>query len=165
MNKQAVWVLYVYLLNSYELIVSYGPPKPSFGRSPFFFSGLMTGPTYRPLVRHSNADTPLILSILDFQVGARIEYSRWEIFEDTEVSKILALPDVAHLVCVSCNIQQHLIYIYSAEDYSYLPHQAWTSPNNCILHFIGSKHIVSSSFLMCSNQQIPASSVLVKGSD
>ena len=25
----------------------------------FFFSGLMTGPTYRPLVRHSNADTPL----------------------------------------------------------------------------------------------------------
>ena len=25
----------------------------------FFFSGQMTGPTYRPLVRHSNADTPL----------------------------------------------------------------------------------------------------------
>ena len=47
----------------------------------------------------------IILSILDFQVGPRIEYSRWENFEDTEVSKILALPDVAHLVCVSCNIQ------------------------------------------------------------
>ena len=26
-----------------------------------FFSGLMTGPTYQPLVRHSNADTPLPL--------------------------------------------------------------------------------------------------------
>ena len=61
MNKQAVQVLYVDLLYSYELIVLYGPPKPSFGRSPFFFfSGLMTGPTYRPLVRHSNPDTPLI---------------------------------------------------------------------------------------------------------
>ena len=61
MNKQAVWVLYIYLLNSYELIVSYGPPKPSFGRSPFFFfSGLMTGPTYWPLVWHSNANTPLV---------------------------------------------------------------------------------------------------------
>ena len=37
MNKQAVRVLYVDLLYSYELIVLYGPPKPSFGRSPFFF--------------------------------------------------------------------------------------------------------------------------------
>ena len=37
MNKQAVQVLYVDLLYSYELIVSYGPPKPSFGRSPFSF--------------------------------------------------------------------------------------------------------------------------------
>ena len=64
MNKQAVRVLYVDLLYSYELIVLYGPPKPSFGRSPFFFSGLMTGPTYRPLVRHSNADTPLQLGLL-----------------------------------------------------------------------------------------------------
>ena len=26
----------------------------------FFFSGLTAGPTYRPLVRHSNPDTPLI---------------------------------------------------------------------------------------------------------
>ena len=50
----------------------------------------------------------IILSILDFQVGPRIEYSRGEIFEDAEVSKILpflALPDGAHLVRVSCNIQ------------------------------------------------------------
>ena len=48
----------------------------------------------------------IILSILDFQVGPRIEYSRGEIFEDAEVSKILpflALPDGAHLVCASCN--------------------------------------------------------------
>ena len=30
----------------------------------FFFSGLMTGPTYRPLVRHSNADTPLLVLAL-----------------------------------------------------------------------------------------------------
>ena len=49
----------------------------------------------------------IILSILDLQVGPRIEYSRGEIFEDPEVSKILpflALPDGAHLVCASCNI-------------------------------------------------------------
>jgi hypothetical protein len=49
----------------------------------------------------------IILSILDFQVGPRIEYSRGKIFEDEEVSKILpflALPDGAHLVCASCNI-------------------------------------------------------------
>jgi hypothetical protein len=50
----------------------------------------------------------LILSILDLQVGPRIEYSREEIFEDAEVSKILpflALPDGDHwhLVCASCN--------------------------------------------------------------
>ena len=49
----------------------------------------------------------IILSILDLQVGPRIEYSRGEIFEDAEVSKILpflALPDGAHLVSASCNI-------------------------------------------------------------
>ena len=48
-----------------------------------------------------------ILSILDLQVGPRIEYSRGEIFEDAEVSKILpflALPDGAHLVRAYCDI-------------------------------------------------------------
>ena len=29
------------------------------GKVHFFFSGLTAGPTYRPLVRHSNPDTPL----------------------------------------------------------------------------------------------------------
>ena len=56
----------------------------------------------------------IILSILDLQVGPRIEYSRGEIFEDPEVSKILpflALPDGAHLVCASCNVPEHIILI------------------------------------------------------
>ena len=49
----------------------------------------------------------IIPSILGHQVGPRIEYSKGEIFEDPEVSKILpflALPDGAHLVCASSNI-------------------------------------------------------------
>ena len=35
-------------------------PNPFFRQGPFFFSGLTAGPTHRPLVRHSNANTPLI---------------------------------------------------------------------------------------------------------
>ena len=36
-------------------------PNPFLCKVQFFFSGLTAGPTYRPLVRHSNADTPLLL--------------------------------------------------------------------------------------------------------
>jgi hypothetical protein len=46
----------------------------------------------------------IILSILDFQVGPRIEFSRAEIFEDAEILPFLALPDGAHLVRTPCNI-------------------------------------------------------------
>ena len=42
----------------------YDPPRnlPNlfFRQSPFFFSGLTAGPTYRPPVRHSNPDAPLM---------------------------------------------------------------------------------------------------------
>jgi len=64
MNNQAIRVLYVDLLYSYELTMLYGPPQdlPNlfFRRSPFFFSGLTAGPTYQPPVQHSNPDTPLV---------------------------------------------------------------------------------------------------------
>ena len=45
--------------------------------------------------------------------------------------------------------------------------QVWTSSNDCIRHFVGSEHIGSTSLLMGNrcNQQIAASSLLVKGSD
>jgi hypothetical protein len=63
MNNQAVRVLYVDLLYSYELTVLYRPPwdlpNHFLGEVLFFFSGLTAGPTYQPLVRHSNPDTPL----------------------------------------------------------------------------------------------------------
>ena len=35
-------------------------PNPFFGKVLFFFLGLTAGPTYRPLVWHSNPDTPLL---------------------------------------------------------------------------------------------------------
>ena len=34
-------------------------PTSFLGEVHFFFSGLPAGPTYRPLVRHSNPDAPL----------------------------------------------------------------------------------------------------------
>ena len=59
----------LFILNPYThtsslcCMVLLGTPPTSFllnfRGSPFFFSGLTAGPTYRPLVRHSNPDTPL----------------------------------------------------------------------------------------------------------
>ena len=45
--------------------------------------------------------------------------------------------------------------------------QTWTFSNDCIRHFVRSEHVGSISFLMGNrcNQQIAASSLLVKGSD
>ena len=40
-------------------------PNPFLGKVHFFFSGLTAGPTYRPLVRHSNADTPLVKKVIN----------------------------------------------------------------------------------------------------
>ncbi|KIM40920.1 hypothetical protein M413DRAFT_445694 [Hebeloma cylindrosporum] len=87
---------------------------------------------------------PLVLGValVDFNhlVGPRIEYSRGTIFEDEELAKILpflALPDGAHL---------------SAEDYSYF-HMVKPGPSPTTI------------FGISCNQQIPASSLLVKGPD
>ncbi|PPQ68833.1 LOW QUALITY PROTEIN: hypothetical protein CVT25_008881 [Psilocybe cyanescens] len=87
---------------------------------------------------------PLVLGValVDFNhlVGPRIEYSTGEIFEDEEVAKILpflALPDGAHL---------------SSEDYSYF-HLVNPGPNPTTI------------FGISCNQQIAASSLLVKGPD
>ena len=46
---------------------------PNFRGSPFFFSGLTAGPTYRPLVRHSNPDTPLPFSVYAYTLPCRLE--------------------------------------------------------------------------------------------
>ncbi|KAF5377978.1 hypothetical protein D9615_006666 [Tricholomella constricta] len=82
------------------------------------------------------------VALVDFNhlIGPRIEYSQGEIFEDEEVAKILpflALPDGAHL---------------SAEDYSYF-HLVPSGPNPTTI------------FGISCNQQIAASSLLVKASD
>ncbi|KAF8905132.1 transport protein Avl9-domain-containing protein [Mucidula mucida] len=87
---------------------------------------------------------PLVLGIalIDFNhlVGPKIEWSKGDIFEDEEVAKILpflALPDGAHL---------------SAEDYSYF-HLVPSGPNPTTV------------FGISCNQQIAASSLLVKMPD
>ncbi|KAF8228557.1 hypothetical protein L208DRAFT_1403694 [Tricholoma matsutake] len=87
---------------------------------------------------------PLILGIalVDFNhlIGPRIEYSKGDIFESEEVTKILpflALPDGAHL---------------SAEDYSYF-HIVPPGPNPTTV------------FGISCNQQIAASALLVKSNE
>ncbi|KAF8799370.1 hypothetical protein BYT27DRAFT_7201608 [Phlegmacium glaucopus] len=95
---------------------------------------LIIAPTNDPLI--------LGVALVDFNhlVGPRIEYSRGDIFQDGEVSKILpflALPDGAHL---------------SAEDYSYF-------------HLVRPGPSPTTIFGISCNQQIAASSLLVKGSD
>ncbi|CAK5270526.1 unnamed protein product, partial [Mycena citricolor] len=89
-------------------------------------------------------DKPLILGIalVDFNhlVGPRIEYSRGDIFDDEEVTKILpflALPDGAHL---------------SAEDYSYF-------------HLVPSGSNPTTIFGISCNQQIASTALLVKTPD
>ncbi|EDR01045.1 uncharacterized protein LACBIDRAFT_254960, partial [Laccaria bicolor S238N-H82] len=82
------------------------------------------------------------IALVDFNhlVGPRIEYSRGEIFDDEEVAKILpflALPDGAHM---------------STEDYSYF-HLVQPGPSPTTI------------FGISCNQQIAASSLLVKGPD
>ncbi|KAF8889972.1 transport protein Avl9-domain-containing protein [Gymnopilus junonius] len=87
---------------------------------------------------------PLVLGValVDFNhlVGPRIEYAKGDIFEDDEVAKILpflALPDGAHL---------------SSEDYSYF-------------HLVKPGPRPTTVFGISCNQQIAASSLLVKGPD
>ncbi|KAF8722483.1 hypothetical protein AX14_009755 [Amanita brunnescens Koide BX004] len=87
---------------------------------------------------------PLILGIalVDFNhlVGPKIEYYSGDIFEDDELAKILpflALPDGAHL---------------SAEDYTYF-------------HLVPSGPQTTTVFGISCNQQIAASSLLVKDAD
>ncbi|KAG5645998.1 hypothetical protein DXG03_004600 [Asterophora parasitica] len=82
------------------------------------------------------------VALVDFNhlIGPRIEYHQGEIFENDEVAKILpflALPDGAHL---------------TAEDYSYF-HLVPPGPNPTTI------------FGISCNQQISASSLLVKGPD
>jgi len=63
-NKWALQVLYVDLLHflqAYNIV--WTSQTLVFGKVQFFFSGLMAGPTYQPLVRHSNPDAPLIFHI------------------------------------------------------------------------------------------------------
>ncbi|KAF9560885.1 hypothetical protein CPC08DRAFT_459598 [Agrocybe pediades] len=87
---------------------------------------------------------PIVLGValVDFNhlVGPRIEYSIGDIFEDEEVANnlpFLALPDGAHL---------------SSEDYSYF-------------HLVNPGPTPTTIFGISCNQQIPASSLLVKGPD
>ena len=71
MNNMLFWG---FILNLYThtsslcCMVLLGTPPTSFllnfRGSPFFFSGLTAGPTYRPPVRHSNPDTPLVRSVI-----------------------------------------------------------------------------------------------------
>ncbi|KAF8957017.1 transport protein Avl9-domain-containing protein [Flammula alnicola] len=94
------------------------------------------------LITPTNDPLVLGVALVDFNhlVGPRIEYSKGEIFEDEEVAKILpflALPDGAHL---------------SAEDYSYF-------------HLVKPGPTPTTIFGISCNQQIAASSLLVKGPD
>ncbi|KDR83014.1 hypothetical protein GALMADRAFT_238770 [Galerina marginata CBS 339.88] len=94
------------------------------------------------LINPTNDPLVLGVALVDFNhlVGPRIEYSRGDIFEDEEVAKILpflALPDGAHL---------------SSEDYSYF-------------HLVNPGPTPTTIFGISCNQQIPASSLLVKGPD
>ncbi|PFH49967.1 hypothetical protein AMATHDRAFT_86115 [Amanita thiersii Skay4041] len=89
-------------------------------------------------------DSPLVLGIalVDFNhlVGPKIEWCQGDIFENEEISKILpflALPDGAHM---------------SAEDYSYF-------------HVVPSGPHPTTIFGISCNQQIAASSLLVKDPD
>ncbi|KAG2009734.1 hypothetical protein CC2G_012632 [Coprinopsis cinerea AmutBmut pab1-1] len=89
-----------------------------------------------------NGQLILGVALVDFNhlVGPRVEFSRGEIFEDEEVSKILpflALPDGAHM---------------SAEDYSYF-HLVKPGPNPTTI------------FGISCNQQIAASLLLNKPDD
>ncbi|KAG6807636.1 hypothetical protein H0H93_001328, partial [Arthromyces matolae] len=82
------------------------------------------------------------VALVDFNhlIGPRIEYSRGQLYDDEEVSKILpflALPDGAHL---------------SSEDYSYF-------------HLVPSGPKPSTIFGISCNQQIAASALLVKQPD
>ena len=69
LNHQCHWIkccfkgfilIYVSIQAHYAVWSSSEPPQPFFSVKSFFFSGLTAGPTYRPLVRHSNPDTPLV---------------------------------------------------------------------------------------------------------
>ena len=81
-------------------------------------------------------DGPLVLGIalVDFNhlVGPRIEFSRGDIFEDEEITKILpflALPDGAHLVSLRFyKLAVLLIFPQASEDYTYF-HLVPSSPN------------------------------------
>ena len=57
---------------------------PNFRGSPFFFSGLTAGPTYRPPVRHSNADTPLGAS----KEGGFVDLAKFLAFKWLEIIAI-----------------------------------------------------------------------------
>ena len=50
-------LIYISIQAHYVVWSSSEPPQPLFSAT--FFSGLTAGPTYQPLVQHSNPDTPL----------------------------------------------------------------------------------------------------------
>jgi hypothetical protein len=56
-----------------------------FWQGPFFFSGLTAGPTYRPLVQHSNPDTPLNMSKITFEVSQEISDDKSPKMGDIEI--------------------------------------------------------------------------------
>ncbi|KAI0715621.1 transport protein Avl9-domain-containing protein [Cerioporus squamosus] len=123
----------VRLKSDTDSIASFGSASTSYSKKARPES-LLVQPTKGPLV--------LGIALVDFNhlVGPKIDFSRGDIFDDEEISKILpflALPDGAHL---------------TTEDYSYF-HLVPSSPNPTTI------------FGISCNRQISSADLLVKGVD
>ncbi|RDX53517.1 hypothetical protein OH76DRAFT_1399439 [Lentinus brumalis] len=123
----------VRLKSDTDSIASFGSASTSYSKKARPES-LLVQPSKGPLV--------LGIALVDFNhlVGPKIDFSRGDIFDDEEISKILpflALPDGAHL---------------TTEDYSYF-HLVPSSPNPTTI------------FGISCNRQISSADLLVKGAD
>ena len=90
-RKWTLWVLYsdISISYFYKLSASQRLPKPTFlCEVQFFFFGLAAGPTYQPLVRHSNPDTP-------WRYGLRLNLPVMSVFfTAVPVIRYAALPSI-----------------------------------------------------------------------